>query len=748
MIPTKSLAGASLMALSLALAACGDGEDAAETPTNETASAETADTETVTEDTSEMNIITKPYEGPYGGVPAFDKVELSDFEAGIDQAMEAGLAEIDEIANNPEAPTFENTIIALEKQGSALDRAATYYFLWSSNLSSPEFQEIETVIEPKFSEYQSTIIQNEKLFKRVEAIWNDKEALEQLSGPEQRLVWDHYTDFVRAGAALDDETKERIADINEELSKLYTKFSQNLLHDEESYVTWLTEDQLGGLPDSVVEAAASAAAERDREGEYAILNTRSSMDPFLTYSDNRELREEVWRTYYDRGDNADEYDNNAIISQILKLREERSHLQGYDNYAARAIEKQVAKTPERAMDLMMRVWPAAIARVEEEVADMQAVADEEGADITIAPWDYRYYAEKVRKAKYDLDADEVKQYLQLENLREGMFWMAKELYNLDFTQVEDVPVFHPDVRVWEVTRNGEHQGLWYFDPYARAGKRSGAWMTSYRTQQKLDGEETTVIVSNNSNFVKGAEGEPVLVSWDDAETMFHEFGHALHGLNSDVVYPSQSGTSVPRDYVEFPSQVHENWLATPEILERFALHVDTGEPMPKELLDKIKNAATFNQGFATTEYLASALIDMKLHTLEDASDVDPDAFERETLEELGMPDELPMRHRTPQFAHVFSGEGYAAGYYSYLWADTFSADAWEAFEEAGSPFDKAVAQRFIDHVMSVGDTVDPVDGYRAFRGHDVDVGALMRQRGFPDGSGESSMPGGAETPTE
>ncbi|WP_199564586.1 M3 family metallopeptidase [Parvularcula marina] len=728
-----TLMGASLAALSLSLAACG-GKDDADTMTETEASAETMTADAEMTETGEMNIITAPYEGPYGGVPAFDKVTVADFEPGIKAAMAASLDEIEAIANNPEAPTFENTIIAMEKGGGALDRAATYYFLWGGNLSTPEFQEIETRIDPLFSEYQNDIIQNEKLFKRIEAIWEDKAALEALTGPEQRLVWDYYTNFARSGAALDEETKEKIADLDDRLSKLYTKFSQNLLHDEEAYVTWLTEDQLGGLPDSIVDAAASAAAGKGREGEYAILNTRSSMDPFLTYSDNRELREEVWRTYYDRGDNGDEYDNNAIIAEILKLREERSHLQGYDNFAARAIEKQVAKTPERAMDLMMRVWPAAIARVEEEVADMQAVADEEGADITIAPWDYRYYAEKVRKAKYDLDADEVKQYLQLENLREGMFWMAKELYNLDFKQVDDVPVFHTDVRVWEVTRNGEHQGLWYFDPYARAGKRSGAWMTSYRTQQKLDGTPVTTIVSNNSNFIKGAEGEPVLISWDDAETLFHEFGHALHGLNSDVVYPSQSGTSVPRDYVEFPSQVHENWLGTTEILERFALHVDTGEPMPQELLAKIKKAGTFNEGFATTEYLASALIDMKLHTLEDASNVDPDAFERETLAELGMPDELPMRHRTPQFAHVFSGEGYAAGYYSYLWADTFSADAWEAFEEAGSPFDKGVAQRFIDHILSVGDTVDPVDGYRAFRGKDVDVGALMRQRGFPDGS--------------
>lgn len=684
-------------------------------------------------ETVDYSVLTSPYKGPYGGVPAFDNVTVEMFEPAIEAAMQEGRTEINAIATNDAAPTFENTIVALEKQGAALDRAATYYFLWSSNLSSSDFQEIEQRIDPLFAGYRNDIIQNEALFKRIEAVWQDKEALNALTPAEQRLVWDHYTDFVRSGAALDEETKKAIGEIDERLATLYTKFSQNLLHDEESYTLFLTEDQLAGLPENVVEAAASAAEAEGRPGEYAIVNTRSSMEPFLTYSDDRALREKVWRTYYDRGDNGDEYDNNAVIAEIMKLRAERTKLQGYDTFAARALEKNVAKTPERAMDLMMRVWPAAKARVAEEVADMQAVADAEGADITIAPWDYRYYAEKVRAEKYDLDFDEVTPYMQLENLREGMFWMANTLYGLDFTPATDVPVFHPDVRVWEVSRDGKFQGLWYFDPYARPGKRSGAWMTSYRTQEKLDGEETTVLVSNNSNFSKGKPGEPVLISWDDATTLFHEFGHALHGLLSDVTYPSQSGTAVPRDYVEFPSQVHENWLATDEILSRFALHEETGEPMPKDLLEKIKRAETFNQGFATTEYLASALVDMKLHTMEDPSDIDPDAFERATLEELGMPAQLPMRHRLPQFAHVFSGEGYAANYYSYLWADTFGADAWEAFEEAGSPFDAAVAEKFVDHVLSVGDTVDPVEGYRAFRGKDVEVGALMRQRGFPDG---------------
>ncbi|WOI54233.1 M3 family metallopeptidase [Parvularcula sp. LCG005] len=726
--------GASLAILGFALSACAETDETSASATAQTASDTSAAPSTAATNSSEEDTMTPailaPYDGPYGGVPAFDEVTIDQFEPGIKKAIAMALEELDAIANNDEPATFENTIVAMERQGAALNRASTYYGIWSSNLSSPEFQDIEERVDPLYAEYRSARIENEKLFERIAAVWNDKATLETLTPAEQRLTWDYYTDFVRSGAALDKETKERIGDINEELSKLYTKFSQNLLHDEEAYVTWLTEDQLGGLPDSVVDAAAATAADRGRAGEYAIANTRSSMEPFLTYSEDRKLREQVWRTYYDRGDNGDAYDNNDIIRQILRLRQERSRLQGYENFAERALEKNVAKTPENAMNLMMSVWPAAIARVDEEVADMQAIADTNGDDITIEPWDYRYYSEKVRKAKYDLDADEVKQYLQLENLREGMFWMAKDLYNLDFEQVDDVPVFHPDVRVWKVTRNGALQGLWYFDPYARAGKRSGAWMNDYRAQQKLDGDIKT-LVSNNSNFVKGKPGEPVLISWDDATTLFHEFGHALHGLMSDVKYPSQSGTSVPRDYVEFPSQVHENWLATDEILSRFAKHVDTGETIPDELVAKIKNAGTFNQGFATTEYLASALIDMRLHTLADASDVDPDAFERETLASLGMPSELPMRHRTPQFAHVFSGEGYAAGYYAYLWADTFGADAWEAFEEAGSPFDDATAQRFIDHVLSVGDTVDPSEGYKAFRGKELDTKALMRQRGFP-----------------
>jgi peptidyl-dipeptidase Dcp len=390
----------------------------------------------------------------------------------------------------------------------------------------------------------------------------------------------------------------------------------------------------------------------------------------------------------------------------------------------------MAGTPERALELMEAVWKPAVARVREEVADMKAVADKEGAKIKIEPWDYRYYAEKVRKAKYDLDQNEVKPYLQLEKLREGMFWVAGQLFGLTFTPVDGVPVYNADMRVFKVTDpSGTLVGLWYFDPYARPGKNSGAWMNAYRNQESFERPITT-IVSNNTNFVKGPPGEPILISWDDATALFHEFGHALHGLNSKVRYPSLSGTSVARDYVEFPSQLLERWLSTPEVLHRFALHYQTGKPIPAALVDKIEKASTFNQGFATVEYLASALVDMKLHLAGDQT-IDPDAFERDTLKALGMPSEIVMRHRTPQFGHVFSGDGYSAGYYSYLWSDTLSADAWEAFTEAGGPYDKAMAKRLHDDVFSAGNTVDPAEAYRAFRGRDPGIAALMRKRGFP-----------------
>ena len=675
----------------------------------------------------------KPWTGPFGGVPPWNLVRSEEFIGAFDAAIKAADDDITAITGNPETPDFENTIVALERSGRTLSRLEAMFFVYASNLNVGPIPDIEKVIVPKLSEHEDSIYQDKKLFARISAVYESpamKDGTFDLA--QRRLVDDTYKTFLRKGAKLDNSNKAKLSQMNTRLARLFTDFSQNVLADEKGYVTWIKDkSELGGLPNSVIAAMASAAKDRNnKDGVWAITNTRSSMDPFLTYSSNRPLREKVWQNYYSRGDNGDKYDNNKIIAEILKIRAARAKLLGYETHAHWRMEPTMAKKPEAAMDLMMKVWPKALARVREEVADMQAIADEEGAKIKIEPWDYRYYAEKVRKAKYDLDFNEVKPYLQLEKLREAMMWAATQLYGLQFKQLSGIPVFHPDVTVWEVTdADGKHVGLWYLDPYAREGKRSGAWMTDYRAQENM-GKPITTIVSNNSNFIKGADGEAVLISWDDAVTLFHEFGHALHGLLSKVNYRSQSGTSVARDYVEFPSQINEHWLETPEILNQFAVHHKTGEAIPQALLNKIKKASTFNQGFDTVEYLASALIDMKLH-LAGSDDIDPDAFERKTLAGMGMPSELPMRHRTPHFMHIFSSDSYSAGYYSYLWADALTADAAERFVEAGSFYDKDVAKSLHDNVMSIGDTIDPAEGFRRFRGRDVDTSALLRKRGFP-----------------
>lgn len=683
--------------------------------------------EAVSEETSEL---LAPWTGPYGGVPPWNLVRPTEFKAAFEAAIALAQANIAAIADNPEPATFENTIVALEDSGRALSRLVALFGVHSSNLNVGPMPDVEKAVAPRLTEYEDSVIQNTRLFERIASIYQS-EQFKQLDPVQQRLVEKLYKQFVRQGAQLSEADKQRLSKINKRLTSLFTDFSQNVLADEGGWVTWIEDPQdLAGLPESIVAAMKNAAKEKGQPDKWAVTNTRSSMDPFLTYAENRKLREQVWRNYYNRGDNGDEHDNNGIIAEILKLRALRAKLLGYPTHAHWRLEPQMAKTPENAMELMMKVWPKAVARVHEEVADMQQIADSEGDQITIEPWDYRFYAEKVRKQKYDLDFNEVKPYLQMEKLREGMMWAASQLYGFQYKQIYDVPVFHPDVRVWEVMdAQGEHVGLWYFDPYAREGKRSGAWMTDYRAQENMT-QPITTIVSNNSNFIKAGEGQPVLISWDDAVTMFHEFGHALHGLCSKVRYPTQSGTSVARDYVEFPSQLNEHWLTTPEVLNQYAVHYETGEALPQDLIDKIEATSTFNQGFQTVEYLASALVDMKLHLAGDA-DIDPDAFEREALEELGMPKELPMRHRTPHFLHLFADDGYSAGYYSYLWSDALTADAAEVFEEAGTYYDPEIAQRLHDAIMSVGDTIDPAEGFRRFRGRDVDTSALLRKRGFP-----------------
>ncbi len=680
-------------------------------------------------DNSAKNVLLEPWTGGYNGVPPLNQIKVSDFKSALMAAMTEAESELNTITSNTEAPDFENTINALEKAGQTFNRVYTLFSIWGSNMSTPDFQIIDTEMQPKIAAYYDRFNQNEALFKRIEAVYNSPEK-STLSTEQQRVVWKYYNDLVFNGAKMSPENKKKVAEINQKLAALNTKFSQNLLADEGKFLE-LSDAELSPLPDNVKEGAMEMAKDKGKKGGL-LTNTRSSIEPFLTYCPNRALREKAYTMFISRGDNGDANDNNALITDILLLRAERAKLLGFPTHAHWRLSNKMAKDPKKAMDLLEAVWKPAVARVKEEVSDMQKLADQEKAGIKIEAWDYRYYAEKVRKAKYDIDENEVKPYMQLEKMREGMFWMAGELFNFDFTEVKDVPVFHPDVRVWKVSDKTTKKqiGMWYFDPYAREGKRSGAWMIAYREQSKNNGDVTT-IVSNNSNFIKGKPGEPVLVSFDDAQTLFHEFGHALHGLCSNVTYPKLSGTNVATDYVEFPSQILERWLYTPEILNKYALHFKTGQPIPQALVKKVENASKFNSGFNTVEYLASALMDMKLH-LASNQKIDADAFEKQELAALGMPKEIVMRHRTPQFGHIFADDSYSAGYYSYLWSDVHSADAYEAFTEAGGPYDKAVGKRLLDHVFSVGSTVDEAEGYKAFRGKDPSIAALMKARGFPN----------------
>ncbi len=670
-----------------------------------------------------------PWTGPHDGAPAFDAVRVSDFEPALMAAMAENRVEIATIADRPEPPTFANTIAALEASGRTLNRVGALYGVWASTLNDKAMQAVEQTMSPIFAAFDDELIQNEALFRKIETVHDAREN-SGLTAEQQRLTEVIHRRFVRQGAALGAADKTRMATINQRLATLCTTFSQNVLADEEgAWLTLETPEDIAGLPETLVAGAAVEAGAKGLAGKWVITNSRSSMEPFLIYSARRDLREKGWRLWLNRGNNGGAHDNNAIIAEILGLRAEKARLLGQPSFAHWVTDDQMAKTPDAAMDLMMKVWAPAKARVAEQVAELAPLVAAEAPGARLEPWDYRYYAEKLRKAKYDLDETEVKPYLQLEKIREGMFWAAGRLYGLRFVEVHDLTVAHPDVRVFEVHREDRQIGLWYFDPYARPGKSSGAWMSEYRTQETFDGE-VTPIVSNNANFVKAPPGEVVLIGWDDAVTLFHEFGHALHGLISHVRYPTLAGTNVARDFVELPSQLHERWLPTSELLSRFALHHQTGAPMPDDLVAKIKRAHAFSKGFDTVEYLASAIIDMKAHLATEA--IDPKAFESAVLTELGMPSEVVMRHRMPHFGHIFSGEGYAAGYYDYLWADTLTADAAEAFAEAtGGFYDETMAKRLRDEIMSVGNTIDAAEAFRRFRGRDVSIDALMRDRGFP-----------------
>ncbi len=679
------------------------------------------------EDAKAKNILLEPWTGSYGGVPPFDKVRVADIKPAVLQAIETNRKEMNAIADNPEAPTFENTMAAMERSGEQIRNVMAVYGVWSSAMSTPEFQKVETELAPVLAAFGDEIIQNEKLFNRVKAIYESPDK-NKLTAEQQRLVWRQYTQFVQNGAKLDKKQKARVAKINQRLATLSTKFSQNVLGDEEKDALVINDkSELEGLPQWLIEAATSEAKRRGGKDKWIIANTRSSMEPFLTFSPNRKLREKAFKIWTSRGENKNARNNSKVITEILSLRAERSKLFGYETYAHWHLADTMAKDPQAAMDLMLKVWKPAVEKVKVDLVEMQKLADSEKGKFKIQPWDYRFYEEKVRKAKYDLDMDILKPYLQLDNIREAMFWSAEKLYGLKFTKISGIPVYNDQMSVYKVARNGKDVGLWYFDPYARAGKNSGAWMNAYREQSKMNGKPVMTLVSNNSNFIQGNAGEPVLISWDDATTMFHEFGHALHGLLSDVTYPSISGTATARDFVEFPSQMHENWLPTPEVLK--FLKNKEGKPFPKDLLAKIEQAKTFNEAFRSVEFLGSAIVDMKLH-LSKEKNIDPVKFEKKTLEEIGMPKEIVMRHRTHHFGHVFSGEGYAAGYYGYLWSDVLKTDAYEAFLEAGNPYDVKTAKRFQEKILSVGNSVDPAEAYRNFRGRDPKVDALLKSRGF------------------
>jgi peptidyl-dipeptidase Dcp len=677
------------------------------------------------------NVLLADWTGPYDGVPPWDQVRPELFPEAIQFGIDEQRREVLAIADNPEAPSFANTVEALEKVGERLDRVLSMFGVMTDNMATPAYQALEKEWSPKLSAASDEITLNPKLFQRIKTVYEMRESA-NLDAKQQRLVTRLYESFVRRGANLSPEQKQQLTAYNSQLAGKFAVFGEKVLADESTYIT-ATDAELKGVPADVKAAAASAAQERKLPaGGYAIVNTRSAVDPILTFADNRALREKVWRAFVNRGDNGGANDTNAVIAEIVKLRADRAKLLGFSSHAEFRMQDTMAKSPAKALDLMNRVWPAAVARVKEEVADMQALARKTDRGLTIEPWDYRYYQEKVRKQRYNLTQEEVKPYFELNNIIQASMWSAGELYGLDFKEVTGtVPVWNPDIRVYSVTdrTSGKQVGVFYRDDFARTGKRSGAWATTYRSRAGLLGDDV-VLGSNNNNFVKPAAGQPVLISLDDAETLFHEFGHAIHYFLSDVYYPSFGGT--PRDFVEYPSQVNENWLLTQPVLSRFAKHYKTGQPMPAALIEKIEKAQTFNQGFATAEYLSSAIVDMMLH-MDPNGVVDPDKFEREALAKIGMPKELVMRHRLPQFNHLFSSDAYSAGYYSYLWSETMDADTWAAFQEAGNPYDKATADRFRQTLLSTGNETDRAEAYRQFRGRDPDVKALMRKRGFPTG---------------
>ena len=676
---------------------------------------------------SAANPLLAPWSTPFG-VPPFSEIKPEHFQPAFEQALAEHRAEIDRIASNPAAPTFENTIAALENAGRTLDRVSAVFWNLASAHTNDALQAIEREISPKLAQHWNAITSNTALFARIDSVMQSAETA-GLDAEQKRVLERTHLAFVRAGAQLAPEEKKRLGEILERLATLGTQFSQNVLADEKTYELPLAEEDLVGLPEFLIQAARKAAEERGSAAKYVITLSRSLIEPFLTFSPRRDLREQAFKAWISRGENGGASDNRAIIAEMLKLRRERARLLGYRTFADYKLDNTMAKTTANVRALLNEVWPVAKARALQEREKLQAIAQREGANITIEPWDWRYYAEKVRKAEYDLDEAEVKPYLPLDNVIEAAFYVAGRLFGLSFSERPDVPVYHPDVRAFEVSDSaGNHVGLFLGDYFARPSKRSGAWKSAYRRQERLAGDIRPIVV-NVMNFAKGSGDTPALLSFDDARTLFHEFGHALHGLLSNVTYPSISGTSVARDFVELPSQLYEHWLLTPEVLSKFARHYRTDEPMPAHMIEKLRATSTFNQGFATVEYLSSAIVDIDFHSeLYDGQE--PIAFEQATLERIGMPREIVMRHRSPHFLHIFSGDGYSAGYYSYLWSEVLDADAFAAFEETGDVFDPDTAARLKEFIYAAGGLRKEEEAYKAFRGRLPTVEGLLKKRGL------------------
>ena len=677
------------------------------------------------------NPLTAAWTGAFG-LPPFEAVEPGQFRGAFDSALAAHRAEIDAIAADPAAPSFTNTIEALERSGHVLSQVSNLFFVLAGADTSDAIEAVEREISPLLARHSNALYLNAGLFHRIDALYRRRDRL-RLDAEQMRVLDRYHTQFRRAGAALEKASQDKLAAISERLASLGTQFGQNVLADEKSYALILEEGDLAGLPDFARTAAKAAAETRGQTDKYAITLARSSIESFLQFSARRDLRERAFAAWMSRGENGGVTDNRAVVAEIVKLRAERAQLLGFGSFADYRLDDQMAKTPENARELLDNVWGRARSRAKRERDELQKIVAEEGGNFALAPWDWRYYAEKLRKARYDLDEAQIKPYLALDNMIAAAFETAQRLFGLTFKPA-DVPLYHPDARAWQVKdTDGRGVGLFIGDYFARASKHSGAWMTSLRDQENLSGNIRPIIL-NVCNFSKPAAGEPALLSFDDARTLFHEFGHALHGLLSDVTYPLLAGTSVSSDFVELPSQLYEHWLETPEILKKYAKHYKTGEPMPQALLDKVLATRTFNQGFATIEYTACALVDLDIHSLRKADRLDVTAFEKQSLDRIHMPAEIAMRHRIPHFQHLFSGGGYAAGYYSYMWSEVLDADAFEAFKETGDHFDPATAKRLREFVYSAGNLRDPAEAYKAFRGRLPSVDALLKKRGLDTAS--------------